>query len=338
MRQRTIMITGGAGFLGQHLARHYGEQGWQVTVLDDLSCRNSTFQLEQLSHPSIKLVQGSIFDAVTVRKLVEENSYVVHFASVVGVNETIDRPLDTVHNLVGTLHLAESLTEAHVVLFGSSADVYGMHSILYSRPMHEDDHAVYEHPLVNRWVYPKVKALEENIIAGTKSRSIAARIFNCYGEEMDFPSPKRVIPHFLNCILERRSLSIHHTGEQIRCFCYYSDMIEGLVSALNYVSHQPPGSHSTFNLGNDYPISIRELAQLMIKLALEIGLLEHPLPIIEQDRDFYSQPFNDAWNRVPDLGRARNLLGCQPKVALEEGLLRTLRYYHHARPKQSAQS
>ena len=104
-----------------------------------------------------------------------------------GVEETIRRTVDTVRNLDGAFLSARVLRPDQVVLFASSADVYGMHSRLYERPMAEDDHQLFETSGVNRWVYPKVKSLEENLIGGSAARSVNVRIFNSFGPGMDFP-------------------------------------------------------------------------------------------------------------------------------------------------------
>ena len=136
----------------------------------------------------------------------------MHLASVVGVEETVSHTVATVQNLTSTLNLVGALTRDHVVLFASSADVYGAHSHLYDRPMREDDCFVYEHGLVNRWVYPHVKALEENLIGNSPARSVILRVFNTYGPGMDYPAPKRVIPHFVERVLARRPLRLSGDG------------------------------------------------------------------------------------------------------------------------------
>ena len=207
-----VLITGGAGFLGRHLAARLDASGRRVTVLDDLSCANSTFDCAGLVSAGIRKVHGSVFDRALVDRLVAMHPVVVHFASVVGVEETVSRTIPTIENLSGTIGVVRALTPDHVVVFGSSADVYGVHSRLYDRPMREDDLVVYESGRVNRWVYPHVKALEENLFSNSAARSMVVRIFNCYGAEMDYPAPKRVIPHFVDCILHRRPLLLSGDG------------------------------------------------------------------------------------------------------------------------------
>ena len=323
-----VLITGGAGFIGRHLARQFAEDEWDVTVLDDLSCPNSHFGSAPLQHPKITCVRGSVLDRALVQPLVREHDVVVHFASVVGVEETISKPLDTTRNIQGTIHVVESLMPHQVALFGSSADVYGLHSAMYDGPMKEDDLVVFEGASVNRWVYPKVKALEENLFLQASCTAVNIRVFNCYGAEMDYPLAKRVVPQFAGRILEGQPLFVSGDGQQVRSFCYYEDMLRGLRLALDHASAQEPSYKATFNIGHDVPTSIMELARRMIEAALEVGLLSEPLPVCTKaERSLYSQPFNDTWDRVPDISRAREVLGFEPTIELSEGLLRMMKEY-----------
>jgi len=322
-----VLITGGAGFLGRFLAARLHAQGCQVSVLDDLSCANSTFDCAALAPAGIRKIRGSVFDRALVERLVAAHPVVVHFASVVGVEETVSRTLATIENLNGTINVVRALTRDHVAMFGSSADVYGAHSHVYDRAMREDDLFVYENGRVNRWVYPHVKTLEENLVGNSAARSVVVRIFNSYGPEMDYPAPKRVIPHFIDCILGGRALLLSGDGAQRRSFCFVDDMIDGFVAVLGHASKRAGGpSSECFNLGHPEPIAIRDLAHLMIGCALEAGLIERPLPVVA-DRFTYSQPFDDRWHRMPDIGRARQALGFAPRVPLREGLARTLAHY-----------
>jgi nucleoside-diphosphate-sugar epimerase len=118
-----VIITGGAGFLGRYLANALATSGRKVTVLDDLSCSNSTFNCAPLQHGGIRCVKGSVFDRGLMNALIAEHKTVVHFASVVGVQETISHPLRTTQNIDGTLNVVNALTPRHIALFASSADV-----------------------------------------------------------------------------------------------------------------------------------------------------------------------------------------------------------------------
>ena len=325
-RLNRVLLTGGAGFLGRYLAQALANHGLPVTVLDDLSCSNSTFLCPELQREGIHCVQGSVFDRNLIADLIAKHPTVIHFASVVGVEETISRPIETVENLEGTLNVMRALTQDHIALFGSSADVYGAHSHYYDRGMREDDYFLFENAQINRWVYPHVKALEENLIANSAARSIVIRVFNTYGPAMDFPAPKRVMPHFIDRILAGKPLELSGDGSQRRSFCHVDDMVQGMILALAHAAEQAASFSSCFNLGSPEPIAIRDLAEQVLAGALEIGMIDEPLPILA-DSFTYSQRFDDSWNRVPDITRATEILKYKPKVSLQEGLKRTLIHY-----------
>lgn len=331
----SVLITGGAGFLGRYLARKLHDSDCRVTVLDDLSCSNSTFDCPQLAPSGIRKVHGSVFDPDLVNRLIADHQAVVHFASVVGVEETISRTMSTIENLNGTMNVVRALTPEHVVVFGSSADVYGAHSRLYDGPMREEDCFVFENGRVNRWVYPHVKALEENLISNSAARSAIVRVFNCYGPDMDFPDAKRVIPQFIDAILKRQPLLLSGDGSQCRSFCYVHDMIDGFMSVLRYAAGPEFSDGACFNIGQDIPISIRALAEMMVEVSCEVGLLDEPLPVLEGEFA-YSQSFDDTWHRTPDISHARRTLGYSPTMQLREGMGITLAHYRKYLPAQEA--
>ena len=327
--KHSVLVTGGAGFLGRHVSERLAKTGWQVTALDNLGCSNSTFDCPQLAHPQIKQVLGSILDRELMRRLMAEHECIVHFASVVGVEETISHPLDTARNLTGTLYLAEFAAPDQILLFGSSADVYGMHSHIHDGPMREADNVVYGDALVTRWLYPKIKAVEESVIANSAARSVSARIFNCFGPGMDYPNGKRVIPQFANRLMNAEPLLINGSGAQRRSFCYYEDTVEGLIRCLSYASTLPAGGHDTVNIGSDESsLSILELARLMIRVAMETELVDRDPGIVHLDSGFYTENFDDTWNRVPDLTKARTLLGFEARASIEQGMQTFLSHCH----------
>lgn len=321
-----VLVTGGAGFLGRHVARALAQRGDAVTVLDDLSCPNSRFDVPELQHPGIVCVRDTMFDPDAVERHVRWAEAVVHFASVVGVEETMVRTLATTRNLDGTMNLVQALGPHHAVVFGSSADVYGLHSHVYSRPMREDDLQIMEDASVERWVYARVKALEETLISHSLARSINLRIFNCYGPGMDFPYAKRVVPQFIERLIARESLLVSGDGAQTRTLCYYADLVRGVLLALDHAVGRPAPFAATVNVGGDHTLPILELAHAMVRVALEEGLIEAPVEVVTH-APLYSRPFDDSWSRQPDLRRAKELLGYVPTAAFDEGIRRTLRSY-----------
>lgn len=323
---RRILVTGGAGFLGRHVAAAFAKQGSRITVLDDLSASSSTFQCPELRNASIRTVLGSINDRKLTQALVREHDAVAHLASVVGVEETMRHPIATMRNLQGTLNVVEALESDQVILFGSSADVYGMHSHIHQRPMRETDWALYEGPLVSRWVYPKVKALEEHAVAASRARSVTVRIFNAYGPGMDYPGPRRLVPQLLYAALSGNPLRISGSGEQRRSLCFYEDTVRGLLLAFEHVASGARRNSSTFNIGNPESESVASTANRIARLALELGVVD-TLPPILLHEPIYSRSFDDSWDRAPDISLAKAVLGFNPRVSLDEGLRRTLHHY-----------
>jgi nucleoside-diphosphate-sugar epimerase len=143
---------------------------------------------------------------------------------------------------------------------------------------------------------------------------------------MDFPHAKRVLPQMIERVFRRLPFRVSGDGSQRRTFCYHTDTIDGVLLALAAARDSPAGSHATFNIGHPQAYTIRELAERINRVAVELGLLGAPLPI-ELHAQLYSQPFDDAWHRAPDIRRARELLGFEPRVGLEDGLARTLMAY-----------
>ncbi len=321
-----VLITGGAGFLGRHIAKAMAHEDHRVTILDDLSCVNSTFDCPELKSTRIRCIEGTTLDRSLVANLVAEHQEIFHLASVVGVEETISRPLETMRNLEGTLHITGAMTPDHRVIFTSSADVYGLHSHLHDRPMHEDDLQLFEKSEINRWIYPKIKSLEESAILNSAATSLVVRVFNCFGPGMDFPNGKRLVPQLIDGILSQSSLRISGSGEQVRALCHYTDTIRGLELALQLLRNRPSDARTVVNIGADHPLSVVAIAQKVNEIALELGMIPSLLPL-EFNSNLYSQPFDDSWDRRPNLERARELIGYVPEISVDDGLRSTLKYY-----------
>ncbi len=320
---KRILVTGGAGFLGRHLCAALARAGNEVTALDDLSAANSSFDHPELRSERIRVVNGTTNDASLVRALVARHDGIVHFASVVGVEETMVNPIPTIQNVVGTFTLAQALEPRHYVLFGSSADVYGLHSRLYERPMHEDDLQVMESSLNDRWTYARVKSLEETLILRSPARSVIARIFNSYGPRMDHLFPRRLIPQFVTALLRGEPLRISGDGAQKRSMCFFEDSVRGLELCLRHAERQSAPYGVSVNIGHDESLSIAEVATVLGRVAREMKLISRE-PTLEYNASIYTHAFDDTWDRVPDVRRAQELLGFRAQVPFVDGIRRTL--------------
>lgn len=318
----SILVTGGAGFIGRNLARNLVAEGAIVTALDVADDDNAALWIPNLLDSGVRFVRGSIEDSDLVGDLLAENRLVFHLATpAIGLESLQSGPSAHAIGLEQNLKFARWLTADHTVVFSSTSDVYGLHSKHYAdKPMSEDDLCIYENPSVTRWAYAHMKALSEGVIAATPARSAAVRIFNCYGADLDYPRPRRILSRFVAAALNGEPLVVNGTGAQRRAYCHVSDMIAGLKLCASFASLQRGGDHLTVNLGNpqaDY--SVLEVAELVSDVGLSAGYTSQPSQILLADK-MWAVDFDDTWSRRPDISRAARLFGFSPKVGLERGL------------------
>ncbi len=308
------LITGGAGFIGSHLADHLLDRGDQVAIIDNLS----TGRLANIEHltdrPDAEFVLGSILDADLVDEIVSQVDTVFHLAAAVGVNLIVERPLESLMtNIRGTETVVE---KAHKygkrLLITSTSEIYGKNT---SDSLSEEDDRILGSPLKSRWSYSEAKAIDE-ILAYTYWRekgleTIIVRLFNTVGPRQ-IGSYGMVIPRFVGQALRNEPITIFGDGNQTRCFCHVGDVVEGLVA----LSEHPEAFGRVFNLGGGEEVSIRELAERVIELAGSQSSLE----FIPYDAA-YEAGFEDMERRVPNTTRARQLVGFEPSVGLDDIIL-----------------
>ncbi|QMU72032.1 NAD(P)-dependent oxidoreductase [Streptacidiphilus sp. P02-A3a] len=324
-----VLVTGGAGFIGRHLALLLHHQGYQVTALDRVGDANAAHGRQHLESEGIAVVEGSTGDQALMRRLVRGHRVVVHLAApIVGVQQNLRTPGSQADALHDATVLASMLTVEHRLLFSSTSDVYGLHSVHYGdKPMAEDDLTVYESPSVSRWNYAKAKALSESVFACSAARTVSVRIFNAYGPGLDYPQARRVIAQFVTAVFAGQPLRISGSGGQRRAYCYISDLVDGIGLALGHAANLPVGGNLAVNLGNpDEYVSVHDLARLVCDLAVGGGFVAEA-PAIERSAYTYSEPFDDTWSRRPDITRARRLLGYEPSMGLHEGITRVLGFH-----------
>jgi UDP-glucose 4-epimerase len=326
MEGRTVCVTGGAGFIGSFLARRLWETGNRVTVLDNCSPTDLGLIADLVGRPGFRFVPGDATLRADIERAARECDVIFHLASVVGVGTTIADPLRTIHNNIeGIVHVLDVARDlGATVVFSSSADVYG---ILDKVPLREDDPNLYEAPPIRRWVYARVKSLEEQLCFEYHRRyglpTVVVRYFNSYGYGMDAFFPRRVVPLFVRSILERRPLEVVGDGRQTRSFCYIDDMVTGTILA----AEAPGAVGEAFNIGNDEETTILDLAERMLAIAEELGMARGLGWRHVTTAACYGEEFQDIRRRVPDLSKSRRVLGYEPRVSLEEGLRRMLARY-----------
>lgn len=326
MSEPRVCITGGAGFIGSFLSRRLWEQGRHVTVLDCCGPEDLGLIADLLGRPRFRFLRGDASVRDSVEAAASDAEVIFHLASVVGVGPTIAEPIRTIRNNIDSMfHVLEvARRQGSKVIFSSSADVYG---ILNKAPLQEGDDNLYAGPHVRRWVYARVKSLEEQLCFEYHRRyglpTVVVRYFNSYGYGMDYYFPRRVIPLFVKSILEGRALEVVGDGMQTRSFCYIDDMVRGTILA----SEVPEAVGEAFNIGNEEEITILELAKKMLRIAEELGMAEGLRWRYVSSGEVYGEEFEDIHRRVPDLGKSWRVLGYAPEVGLEDGLRRTLRAY-----------
>jgi UDP-glucose 4-epimerase len=311
-----VLITGGAGFIGSHLADHFVGQGDQVILLDDLS----TGRLANIEHlqdrSDVEFVLGSILNADLVDHVVSRVDVVYHLAAAVGVHLIVERPLESLMtNIRGTETVIEKAHKYNKrTILTSSSEIYGKNT---SDRLSEEDDRILGSPLKSRWSYSEAKAIDE-ILAYTYWRekgleTVIARLFNTVGPRQT-GSYGMVVPRFVGQALRDMPITIFGDGTQTRCFCFVGDVVEGLVA----LGGNPGAFGRVFNLGGTEEISIRALAERVISLSDSKSQLE----FISYDMA-YEEGFEDMQRRVPDTTRARDLVGFDPQVGLDD-IIRTV--------------
>ena len=305
------LITGGAGFIGSHLADRLVERGDQVVLLDDLSTGRLA-NVDHLDHRSdVEFVLGSILNADLVDHLVSRVDAVFHLAAAVGVSLIVEKPLESlITNIRGTETVIE---KAHKygkrILVTSSSEIYGKNT---SDSLSEDDDRILGSPLKARWSYSEAKAIDE-ILAYTYWRekgleTVIVRLFNTVGPRQT-GSYGMVVPRFVNQALRNLPITIFGDGLQTRCFCYVGDVADGLIA----LSEHADAVGQVFNIGGTDEVSIRDLALRIIELAGSSSDLEFiPYDVA------YEEGFEDMVRRVPNTERAKRMVGFEPSVDLDD--------------------
>jgi UDP-glucose 4-epimerase len=313
------LITGGAGFIGSHLAEALLAGGHEVVVLDDLS----TGRLENLQavqgHARFTLTVGSVRDEALVEKLVDQVDVVYHLAAAVGVRLILERPVETIAtNIVGTeVILRAAAHRLTTVVLASTSEVYGKNDKV---PLGEDDDRILGPTTKSRWSYACSKAIDEFLgLAYHRERTLPVvilRFFNTVGPRQT-GRYGMVVPRFVRQALDGSPITVYGDGRQSRCFTDVEDAIRATVALST--SREAVGQ--VVNVGSDHEVTIDALAD-RVK-----GLAGSASPIVHVPYDEAYQPgFEDLRRRVPNLGKAERLVGYRPRVSLDETLGRVIEF------------
>ena len=309
--KRKALITGGAGFIGSHLAESLLADGWEVFVLDDLSTGSINNVAHLLDRTDFHLVVESVLSHSTVNELVNKCDVVYHLAAVVGVRLIVEEPVRTLTtNLQGTEVVLDHCTRfGKRVFVASTSEVYGDHR--EQRPLRETDRRVYGPTTQRRWAYADSKAMDEFLaLAYAQERGldcVIGRLFNTVGPRQSAEFGM-VIPTFIERALAGQPLDIHGDGSQTRCFCHVADV----VRALRALIETPEIGGEIFNIGSHNKITIGGLAERVRELTgsdSEIGYIPY-------DR-VYDKGIEDMLHREPSIDKIHDAVGWQPTHDLD---------------------
>lgn len=326
-----VLITGGAGYIGSHLADRFLAQGRGVIVLDDLSTGRLANIASCLGRPGFEWVEGDVRDAALTASLVARCDVVLHLAAVVGVANVVRDPLACIQvNVEGTQAiLAAAFAHGRRVVLASSSEVYGKNPNL---PLREEDDRVLGMTRVPRWAYAVSKALDEHLCFAYAARGLqvsVVRYFNSYGPRMPLDGYGSVVARFITQALRGEPLTIYGDGQQTRCFTHVRDTVEGTLLA----AERPEAIGQAFNIGSETEITVQRLAEQIRELAES----DSPMVYIPYEEAF-GVDFEEPRRRRPSVDRARRLLGFEPAVPLEDGLRETICWFADAAARGEAQS
>lgn len=307
----SALITGGAGFIGSHLAELLLARGWEVSVLDDLST-GSIRNIEHLKgRPGWRCIIGSITDARLMAEEVDRADVIFHLAAAVGVRLIVEDPVRTIEtNIRGTEILLELANKKKKrVIITSTSEVYGKNNKV---PFREEDDLVLGSTTRPRWSYACSKAIDEFLAlayhAQHKLPVIVVRLFNTVGPRQT-GQYGMVIPRFVQQALSGQPLSVYGDGSQTRAFCHVADVVHALLALVE----ESMAYGQIFNVGSQREVSILDLAKLVIQLTESKSTIE-TIPFEKA----YSANFEDLARRVPDTTRLRALIDFQPRKTLED--------------------
>jgi UDP-glucose 4-epimerase len=311
-----ILITGGAGFIGSHLSQLLVSQGHQIVILDNQSTGNIK---NLVFKDNLELVVGSILDINLVDTLMSQVSECYHLAAALGVKNIIDYPLESLEaNIKGSEIVLNLATKYQVrTLLASSSEVYGKNP---NQPLNEDSDRLLGSPKIARWSYSEAKAIDEfYAFQLNKQKGLPvtiARLFNTVGPRQS-GSYGMVLPRFVSSALSNQPLTVYGDGTQSRTFSAVSDVVMALTGLL--YSNSTIGE--VFNIGGNQQITIKNLAEKVIKLADSNSKIDY-IPYSE----VYGSEFEEPSSRVPDISKIQRAINWNPQKGLDEIILEVITY------------
>jgi UDP-glucose 4-epimerase len=312
IESRRIFITGGAGFIGSTLAGRLIAKN-EVVIYDNLS-RDALKDKPFRNHKNLKMIPGDVLDFPALKQAIQGADYVIHCAAIAGIDTVIKSPVTTMRvNMIGsanTLEAAASLPKCERVLCFSTSEVFGQYGFRST----EVDTTAIGKVGESRWTYAVSKLAEEHLtIAYYKEKGLpttVVRPFNVYGPGQVGEGALR---RFIELAIKDEPIEIHGDGTQIRAWCYVDDMVDAVLLALEH----PKAIGESFNIGN-----VRAVTTIFGLASTVVRVLSSRSPIM-----FTRKDYADVELRVPSVQKARELIGFEAKVDLDEGIRRTAEFY-----------
>ncbi len=303
-----VLITGGAGFIGSHLADHYVAKGDHVTILDNFS----TGSKENIAHLAgkIQTTEGDIRNVDLVEKLTQDVDLVLHMAAALGVNTILESPLESMStNITGSevvLNAAAKFNKR--IIIASTSEIYGKNP---KQPLSEGDDRVVGAPQKIRWTYSDAKAIEEAMATALHAQSnlpvTTVRLFNTVGPRQT-GRYGMVVPRFVQAALKNEALTIYGDGTQSRVFCHVDDAVQAIAT----IAATDATIGEVFNVGGSGEITIKALAEKVISTTKSQSVITYT-----PYSDAYPAGFEDIQRRVPNISKIKQAIGWAPTKDLE---------------------
>ena len=302
------LITGGAGFIGSHLAERLLEQGHTVTVLDDLSTGRQHNLAAVADHPNLRMKTGSIADPMALADAVHGTDVIYHMAAAVGVKLVAEDPVLTIQT---NIHPTEELLRMAVlggqrVYIASTSEVYGKNP---KEVWSEEDDLVFGATTKCRWAYGCSKAIDEFLALAYRQKYdlpvVIGRFFNVVGPRQ-VGNYGMVIPRLVEQALTGKPVTVYDDGSQIRCFAHVAEVVECVIDLVNSDAAQG----EIFNIGSDAPVSVQQLADKVVE---RVGGTIRHIPYT----DVYGSGFEDVQRRVPSVAKLEATLGRKPATTID---------------------
>lgn len=309
--KQTVLITGGAGFIGSHLADALLASGYYVMAIDDLSTGSLDNISHQMNNPNFHFARASIIDAIVLDRLASQANVIFHLAAAVGVDLIVEHPVHTIEtNVMGTEAVLQAALRYNCrVLLASTSEVYGKGIKL---PFSEEDDMLLGPTSKSRWSYAASKMVDESLGLSYYREYglevIPFRLFNTVGPRQT-GRYGMVVPRFVRQALRGEPIIVYGDGKQSRCFCDVRDVVQALIDLGQHA--EAPGQ--LYNIGSTEEVSIRELAERIKAITNS----DSPITNISY-AEAYAPGFEDMQRRVPSIARISELIGWQPLRSLDE--------------------